>query len=502
MATATHRWDSRLDRVVIWLLWITLTIGVFSTFVVDGPVASSYAAVGVAGIYVLALTVLPTYLTRRHLVREAVVLAGSVLTMTAVAMTRHVASPFMLLALMPVLFSAVRGGFRDGLGSAALSVGILATVVFAQVDPPWIDLLRWSVLFFLVAVTFGYAHRLLTEEGARSDALVAASAENSVRLERLESAHRLLTRLASRAETAELNPIEVGNDALSSVRSIVPFRAASISLLNETGLVSVARIGVSAEAKFQSTFPMEAGGRRVGSLIVGTDRELNASQRDSISAVLAPANLAFGNILLLQNIARVAIREERARLARELHDDIGPSLASLGLALDLAAIQYPTEPALGVHLNDLRDSVAELVEDVRTTVSDLRVAGDQPSLRDAVRGAIRDRPGEQPAILYEVDERSPARPSIAEQVIAIIVEAVRNAINHSGASTVRIQGFIDFGSGILEVRDNGRGFDVDAVEQKRYGLIGMRERSASVGAELQISSHPGETSVTLKWGAT
>jgi signal transduction histidine kinase len=54
----------------------------------------------------------------------------------------------------------------------------------------------------------------------------------------------------------------------------------------------------------------------------------------------------------------------------------------------------------------------------------------------------------------------------------------------------------------LEVRDNGRGFDVDAVEQKRYGLIGMRERSASVGAELQISSHPGETSVTLKWGAT
>lgn len=186
-------------------------------------------------------------------------------------------------------------------------------------------------------------------------------------------------------------------------------------------------------------------------------------------------------------------------MARGLHDDIGPSLASLGLALDLAAIQYPTEPALGAHLHDLRNSVGKLVEDVRSTVTDLRAPDDALSLRDSVRAAIGSRTGDTPSILFQVDERQHARPSIATEVNAIVTEALRNAVEHSEASSVTVRGLVDFASGWIEVRDNGIGFASDGVADTRYGLIGMEERADSIGAKLSISSDANGTSVTLKW---
>jgi signal transduction histidine kinase len=494
------KWDEQLDRVVVWLLWITLIVGVFAVFVRDGATHTSFAATAVAGAYVLASTVLPSGISRRRLVRELIVLVGAIATMTAVTLTGALTSPFLLLGLMPVLFSGVRGGFRDGIGAAALSSGILASVVIPADDPAWLDLIRWSFLLFLVAGTFGYAHRLLSEEGARSDAIAAASAETSARLERLETAHRLLTRLSARAETAEFNPIDVGNAALDSVRGVVPFTVASISISSDAGLVAVARSGEPVGATHQTSFLMEAGGRQVGILIVGTERELNRSQRDAIEAVLQPASLAFSNVLLLQGIARTAIREERTRLARELHDEIGPSLASLGLALDLAAIQYPTEPALGAHLKKLRNEVAVVVEDVRSAVTDLRADDEEPTIRETVRSVMRSRDGDSPSIMFHVDERRPARPSIAPHVNAIVTEALRNAITHAQSSTITINGFVDFAAGALEIRDNGRGFDLNTVDERRYGLVGMRERAHSIGAKLRIDSNETETTVSLSWG--
>ncbi len=499
MDSSIARWDTRLDRAIVWLLWITLAVGVFTVFVRDGAIPSSYTASGLGAAFVLTMSVLPAHVGRRILVRELLIVAGSLLTMIAVAITGDVASPFLLLSLMPVLYAGIRGGFRAGIGAAALSAAILASVVIPKATPPWIELVQWMVLLFLVAVTFAYAQRLITEAGLRSDALAAASADTSARLERLETAHRLLTRLAARAESAELNPIEVGLAALDSVRGVVPYEAASINLASESGQVAVARIGEANSDLIRTAFPMRSGDREVGTVILGTNRELSTRQLDSVEAVLQPATLAFSNVLLLQQIARTAIREERNRLARELHDDIGPSLASLGLALDLAALQYPTEPALGAHLKDLRISVAHLVEDVRATVTDLRTGDHVRPLRDAVIEVARSTADQRPSILYEVLERRQIRPSIAGEVNAIVVEALRNAVNHADASTVTIRGYVDFNEGSIEVSDDGRGFDVDSVRAERFGLVGMRERAELIGASLDISSNDFSTSVVLSW---
>jgi signal transduction histidine kinase len=140
------------------------------------------------------------------------------------------------------------------------------------------------------------------------------------------------------------------------------------------------------------------------------------------------------------------------------------------------------------------------VEDVRSTVTDLRIPQDAPSLRETVFGVIRSRPTLRPSILFQVDERRGARPSIAEEVNAIVTEALRNAINHAEASSVTVRGFVDFDTGAIEIRDNGRGFDLNDVAAARFGVVGMRERAQGVGANLQINSNSTGTAVSLTWG--
>jgi signal transduction histidine kinase len=210
--------------------------------------------------------------------------------------------------------------------------------------------------------------------------------------------------------------------------------------------------------------------------------------------------LAFANTLLLEDIGRKAVREERARLARELHDEIGPSLASLGLALDSALLRYPLEPELGVHLEELRGSVTALVEDVRSAVADLR-ARRPTSLVEYLDELVAARESGEPDIVVDIVESALPRPSIAEQLVAIITEALRNAIHHSGAGVIEVVGRTDRDGGLIRVADDGRGFDVAAVPDGHYGLIGMRERARAAGLRLRIDSRPGAgTSVTVSWG--
>ncbi len=493
-------WEDRFERVVQVLYWLTLAIGVFLVFFKIGTEPRAYGAVGLCGAYVVFISVLPGKLARRDLIRQTVIVLGAASSMTAVGLTGGLDSPFLLFALIPVLDSAVVGGFRAGLGAAALSAGILTSLVLPINDPNWAILIQWVVLFLLVAVTFGYANRLLLQQGIQFTALAAATAETSSRLERLETAHALLTRLAAQAEAAELNPIEVGNAALESARVIVPFAAANVSLASDSGPVVVARMGDAPDHSETTLVSLRVGEREVGSVVLATDREVTQRQKESLDAALQPAGLAFANVLLLQSIARTAIKEERTRLARDLHDDIGPSLASLGLALDLAGLQHHAEPVLAAHLQDLRDSVGSLVENVRTTVADLRVPGEVPSLREVVFDIIRGRPGSQPAVLFQLNERHQARPSIAADINAIVTEVVRNAIRHADASTITIRGTVDFESGAIEIADDGSGFQADTVPPGHYGLIGIRERATRIKADVRMDSTSAGTTFLIRWG--
>ena len=182
-----------------------------------------------------------------------------------------------------------------------------------------------------------------------------------------------------------------------------------------------------------------------------------------------------------------------------MHDDIGPSLASLGLALDLAGMQMARDPELVADLKVLRSNVTKLVEDVRAKVADLR-STPGPTLTARVLQATAAFNG-NPQIVVDIDERRPPRPALIGDLTSIVTEAMRNAHAHSGASTILISGQVHRDWGSCQVRDDGKGFDPEYEPDGHFGLLGMRERAEKLGASIDFESESGRgTTVTIEWG--
>lgn len=504
MLTDNNRWERRFDSVLLALAWLTLAVGVVLTSLEsEGQITVQLVAAAIAAaVYVVGLQFVPRRLLRerRRLTAESVALVGSALTMAAVGLTGGPNSHYLLLSLTPVLFGAFFGGFRIGIATAAFSGALLfAQSVPVQAEQRLPEMVQWGFLYGLVAVTFAQARRLLVEEQQRASAFAAATEEAQVRLARLEHANQLLNRLNELADSSELNPIEVGEAALDGLANMVDMKAGMAAIASETGPVVVARRGAEEAGDEKVSFPLTVGDREVGVVMLSSDTTLSAAEQDSVTESLRPVALAFSNVQLLQDIARRAIREERARLARELHDEIGPSLASLGLAVDLAMLQNPTEPAMASHLQDLRSSVGGLVDEIRATVADLRQE-EQPSLTEAIQRTIKKIGPVASTFVLQLDERRPPRPSIGPDVSSIVTEAVRNAVRHSGATTITVHGETDFDHGSVTVHDDGSGFARASVPDGHFGLIGMDERAQKIGASLNIVSSSAGTAVTVTWG--
>jgi signal transduction histidine kinase len=238
----------------------------------------------------------------------------------------------------------------------------------------------------------------------------------------------------------------------------------------------------------------------VGTLELTTTDPLGPRELAETAAIIHPVSVAFANLQLLQDIVGSAVAEERMRLAREMHDEIGPSLASLGLALDMTAMQQANNPEVAADLQVLRSNVTKLVEDVRASVADLRNAPG-PTLTARILQAVSTLEDE-PQIIVDLEERRPPRPALIGDLTSIITEAARNAHQHSQASKIVISGHVDRSYGSCMVVDDGVGFDPDHEPEGHFGLIGMRERASKVGATIKFESKPGiGTSVTVEWGS-
>ncbi len=490
-------WQARLLNVIVGVSWLALVVGVFVTFFVSGISGDSAAAAFLAGFYVVGLQALRSVTRFDSRTGEFIVLFGSLLTMGAVALTGGPGSGFLLLSATPILLSAALGERRLTVATAALAIGIITTLALGADVPDWGAVLAWGGVYLAVAAIGVQARRLLREADETALALATASAEANVRLERLEHANRLLSQLADSTDSNELNPLAVGEAALTSLRAVIPFRFGSAAFHAEDGPVVVARVGTENPSLVTTHIPMSAHGREVGLVSVSTDRPVSPAQEAAAGEVLRPAGLAFANISLLQQIGRQAAAEERTRLARELHDEIGPGLASLGLALDLMLLERPGDPGLASRIESLRGSVTSLVEDVREAVTDLRDRRGS-SLVDQVSDAVADL-GSQPAITFDVHTTSEPSADIRGELVAIVTEAIRNAARHSDGSLVEVTGEVSEDHVSLYVVDDGSGFDLEADVPGHYGLVGMQERADNLDATLDVASGEAGTAIHLRW---
>ncbi len=226
-----------------------------------------------------------------------------------------------------------------------------------------------------------------------------------MRVSRLETAHELLQSLSDLASAAELNPVTVGQAALRDLAARVPFEAGQVLVTGTEGDVVAATRGEPDEAVEPVDYPIRIANREVGRLRLWPLPQAEIHEwRESIEFALQPVAIAFENSRLLQQIAHRAVRGERTRIARELHDDIGPSLASLGLSIDMAIHQYDVGPELGRHLEATRRHVSALTETVRGTAADLR-QDESESIVEKAHELAADVGAEGPSIAVTIDER-------------------------------------------------------------------------------------------------
>lgn len=183
-----------------------------------------------------------------------------------------------------------------------------------------------------------------------------------------------------------------------------------------------------------------------------------------------------------------AQEEERARISRDLHDQIGQALTALLLGLD-ESIARPEAHRLA----KLKELTSVTLDDVRRIALDLRPSLlDELGLEAAVRRYARDLQ-ERYALEVGVEVHLPRLSRQSETVLyRVAQEALTNVVRHARASSASVVAMLAEGTVQLVVEDDGIGFDEMSLESaERVGLMGMRERLELLGGSLRIESASG-----------
>lgn len=222
-----------------------------------------------------------------------------------------------------------------------------------------------------------------------------------------------------------------------------------------------------------------------------SDEEINLAQ-----AFARQSALAIANARLQQQAARAALREERTRLARELHDSVTQSLYSLGLLAQSwrLAADADGNAVLSGQYGQVVDISHQTLKEMRLLINQLRLPElEQEGLIAAIQRrleAVEGRVGMRTELIVDGEPVLPL-PAI-EQLYRIVQEALNNALKHAQAQavTVRVQAQPSTRAYRIEIADDGRGFNPAAITEG-YGLSGMRERAAHIGATLSVETAPG-----------
>jgi two-component system sensor histidine kinase UhpB len=193
-----------------------------------------------------------------------------------------------------------------------------------------------------------------------------------------------------------------------------------------------------------------------------------------------------------------AQEEERARVARDLHDEVNQSLT--GLLLRLEAAREAAPPELEGEIAETKALANQAMTELLSLARQLRpTALDDLGLAAAIAGQVEQvaRSGVA-AELVEDGDFSDLDSDLQLVVYRVAQEALSNAARHSGAGHIRVQlTRTETGGVVLDVADDGRGFAFDQAEGG-LGIAGMRERALLVGGDLTIESRPNHgTTVRL-----
>ena len=247
--------------------------------------------------------------------------------------------------------------------------------------------------------------------------------------------------------------------------------------------------------------PLVAQGRPIGVVVVHDRLGATSSFADEdVRLTESLAAKAATAVELSERVSRDAVRRvveaqelERARLARELHDETGQALTSILLGLKSLEDRVDSDDGRTA-VTELRNLVVSTLQDVRRLAVELRPAAlDDFGLVPAIE-RLRDTVEEQGGLSVDVqsplgDERLP--PETETALYRIVQEALINVLKHAAATRVTVRLSRSGKTVALVVQDDGNGFDPASVRDGGLGLVGMRERVALLGGRLTVESSEG-----------
>jgi PAS domain S-box-containing protein len=253
---------------------------------------------------------------------------------------------------------------------------------------------------------------------------------------------------------------------------------------------------------------LASGARAVGTLTVANEPgggRFTAGDRERLDLFAAQAAVALAYARLRDDLQRLAVLDDRERIARELHDGAIQALFAVGMSLQAMAMMTP-DLALRGRLESTVVRVDEVIRDLRNYIFGLRpgLAADR-HLAQALR-ELAEQLEQQRGVTcaVEIDEELASRlAGRAADIVQITREALSNVGRHAGAATCRLALYVDAdGSAVLEVEDDGHGFAPGAIAAAGgggQGLRNLRERATRMGGALDVESVLGEgTTVRLR----
>lgn len=239
-------------------------------------------------------------------------------------------------------------------------------------------------------------------------------------------------------------------------------------------------------------------GRILGVMITGTNHPLNfhPRQQGMLQTVAAQAALLVENERMIRSMEYKVVIQERARLAREIHDGLAQTLAFLKLQahqMQTYLVQGDTARLARV-LKDNHQALTEAYLDTRQAIDNLRLTPQEglETWLERIMVEFENTSGlhvERDIQPLSVHAERAVTPEVQAQMIRIVQEALSNVRKHAHAKHAWLNLREWKNEMILEVSDDGTGFDAgDVPELSRHGLRGMRERAELIGAEFQIIS--------------
>ena len=263
------------------------------------------------------------------------------------------------------------------------------------------------------------------------------------------------------------------------------------------------------EAGFRSMacIPLVAPGTVIGVMSVASrmNREFDEREIAMLTAIGVWAGITIENARLHRQARRLAVMEERERIGMDLHDGIIQSIYAVGLALEYARVALEEDPKQSQQkIEQAIEGLNKTIRDIRAYILDLRprqFLGD--NLREGLQRLVEEYRANTlaDASLVAPDDEIVSLPSShATALFHICQEALANAAKHSQARRTQVHLWSTKERVLLEVADNGRGFDLRKMSiTLGHGLSNMHVRARKVGGDVEITSAPEEGTTVLAW---